>query len=327
MPSEQDIRNELVKDFPEVFGEGQNEDKLSQCVSIALMLAGSQDSIDRLHEIEKKLQTRCGANVASVQDYYRKLYSHYANTPRVGVIAKLEEKANKYKSGSAKKTLDDIRAKMVGKPEKFAEHKNLLTGVIAEIETLAGFGKIQGYGVDTLLGFINDSQAFRDRIAQGRVMKDPTVPGWHGEHTHRLQWAMVALTPGLQASATELYQFVGGVVYEPNKQRGLWDAIVDRDGGEASFVKWKACSELSKNNRDFRAPELLTKYICSESCGDKNPLLHLYVKSRLEKRKLGFTKSTYILNKCFGGKAFDALSDQERIDYENIVRKDFIAAS
>jgi hypothetical protein len=319
MPSREEIKTELIKCFPEEFG-GENEAKMNDCISVAHFLVSPQQYLPALVDLDQVIQSVCGVQVDSMIKYYDLLYNHYRLRAQKSSDKhiKLKKKAG-YGSSGAKEYMAKFDAdseKYAAKPIKSDIVKNVLSQALTRIETNAGFGIIKGGKVDILLGFQDDSAAFRKRIENGRHFKDPTVPGYHGEHTHRIQWALISLAKIVKEPA-KTYSYIGQVVYLKNTKRGLWDAICDRDGGEAEFVPFKADPKLKEANCDFRAPELLTKFIMAEENKNKFPLLHLYVRARILKRKampITFLRD-YVKKKMFGDVTLSSLQKESISKY------------
>lgn len=300
MPTRDEVRQELVDFFPQAFAaEGTSRQMLEPCVEVAVFLADVGRTKPFLSELDRRMQQACGTSVRDVESYYQNLYEHYvADIEYKKESPKLLKKI-KYKSKSAQDKLDDLEkntSARLSRPVKPGP-KHVLTSVLAEVETKAGFGSLHEEGkVDLLLGF-QESGSFRKRITLRRHFKDPSVPGYHGEHTHRLQWALVALA-GFVDDVAALYAFIGSVVYEKDDTRGLWDAIVDRDGGEANFVPFKADQKVKA---DFRSPERLTQFVVDAVNRNDFPLLHVYIMARIRKRwAMGDSFTRYARRKLFG---------------------------
>jgi len=144
----------------------------------------------------------------------------------------------------------------------------------------------------TYLGFIQPD-LFRAQLEQGRQWKDPTVPGGHGEFTHRIQWYMITQSlPKPQKGWRTFYQWVGqwkhtqSVSTDPAKEvaswlkLGLWDALVDRN-------RWDRANTNGPYNtsarKDFRSPESLHTHLISTD-NEVNWLLNAFLTARAKNR-------------------------------------------
>jgi hypothetical protein len=260
------------------------------------------------------MKNNCGNERVNDVISYLKDYDAYCaeNHPKAIAHVKKLKKSEKYGSAESAKTL--AKMKHTPKPDKPGGIKNILTTVLTSITTEAGFGE----KIAIPLSFAN-AESFRSVIQEGTLMKDPTVPNWHGEHTHRLQWAMIVLG-GVVNNAFEMYKYIGSVVYEKNKDCGLWDTICDRDGGEAPTIPFKSDKELGY--RDFRSPELLTQYICLDTTLQFS-LLTPYLSARVKKRQMGVDKYDYVAKKIFE-KKYSELNVQEVAKVKEFVALNWI---
>ncbi len=301
MATVQEIQRDLQGLYPQVFGaSAKREDRemLQSCSTVASFLTSPRAS-EMLVEINRKMCMRSGADVEATKGYYGGLYSAYLR--KVAVKNAVDAKK---------------------------EPRHVLSAVMASEETLAGFGQIKGNeNTETLLAFSKDSDAFRRRISLGRTMKDPSVGGMHGEHTHRLQWTMISLAKIVDNPAA-LYKFIGTVPFEKDPKRGLWDSICDRDNGKnfSGDVNFQ-----STEKTDFRCPETLIEYIVDVNNGKQFELLHIYVRARLEKRRYQankavgqqFDKKAYASQKIFGKPAYE-LDDKQRLALAEVLARDVI---
>ena len=75
---------------------------------------------------------------------------------------------------------------------EFLQH--VLTTVLTKHEKELGFAighDSRGReSAPTYLGYV-EPEEFRQRLQWGMQFKDPTVPGGHGEFTHRIQWYLI----------------------------------------------------------------------------------------------------------------------------------------
>jgi len=194
---------------------------------------------------------------------------------------------------------------------------HLLSDVLSANEAKFNFslcsksGRPHGQAV-TYLAFI-EPDLFREQLRKGRQWKDPTVPGAHGEFTHRIQWYMITTTlqpPGAGWSA--FYQWIGTIkhvsdaklaskmitssaksIFKETKgfkeceaqdkedwwNLGFWDALVDRN---PSSKPYEFGPYNTDDEQDFRAPENLAPYLEKKVQGCD--LLQAFLEGRAKKR-------------------------------------------
>ena len=165
-------------------------------------------------------------------------------------------------------------------PELF---QHVLTAVLKANEKRLGFQSAATY-----LGYVQPEE-FRQRLKQGMQFKDPTVPGGHGEFTHRIQWYLITkeLEPP-EEGWVDFYKWIGSVKHtkpvegdeEDWGELGLWDLVVDRNksGRESDDVPYN-----TDEDTDFRSPENLHQYIM-EKLPATCPLLSSLISRRDFKR-------------------------------------------
>jgi Family of unknown function (DUF5636) len=261
-PGDAEIKRELTSVFPAEFGDGKNADFLETCVRMAGFLATTASVEQQLKELEGRLNTATGLE-------FDKVLAHYRTRSAQPDDRKLEEQL-----------------------------RHLFSRELMALEIRLGFNTFQCVGgerVQTYVAFLN-ADSFRAQLKLGHHWKDPGVPGNHGEYTHRLQWYLLAnALKDVVKEPVKQFMRIGGVI-DPNKENapsGLWDALFDRNDGEGS-TKFK----VQGNVTDCRSPESLTKFIVDNVNADKWPLVHWFIKSRMNKRQ------TKRLNEFTAAKAY-----------------------
>jgi Family of unknown function (DUF5636) len=106
--------------------------------------------------------------------------------------------------------------------------QHVLTAVLKANEKRLGFQSAATY-----LGYVQPEE-FRQRLKQGMQFKDPTVPGGHGEFTHRIQWYLITkeLEPP-KGGWVDFYKWIGSVKHtkpvegdeEDWGELGLWVSL------------------------------------------------------------------------------------------------------
>lgn len=221
-----------------------------------------------------------------------------------------------------------------------AHLRSLLTTVLARLEALQGFT----LGTTTmstgatrpaallLTGFIDENK-FRSLLLQQMPFKDPTVPGGHGEFSHRIQWyclmkrAQSFHTQGI--GWADFYEWVGTQTHQQSRtgdqvgwsRLGLWDALFDRNkvGRDDANGPYNTGTIA-----DFRSPENLHEHLTTDATMQALcPLLSTFLDVREAKRtNTGLRTSAtylsdYVTKKVFGtGVTYAQLSvnDQAKID-------------
>jgi hypothetical protein len=182
---------------------------------------------------------------------------------------------------------------------KFLQH--VLTTVLTKHEKELGFA----IGSDsrgrecapTYLGYVGPEE-FRQRLTEGMQFKDPTVPGGHGEFTHRIQWYLITkeVKPP-EGGWVEFYKWIGEIKHtvEPDEDKGnpsrkdywkdlgLWDVVVDRNKSDRANANGPY---NTARETDFRSPENLHHYI-QQTLPQTCPLLSSFISRRESKRASG----------------------------------------
>ena len=274
-PSPGQVEEELKTEFPEAFNT--NPGFLKACVAIGGFLSDPNKLRAGLRGLENELDRKVDARREIIIKHYQA----------------------RAKGGSS--TLEE-------------DLQHLLSQYLSQLEHQLGFTlySTPGYKepkVQTYVKFIQPD-TFRKQISEGLHWKDPGVPFFHGEYTHRMQWCLIARELKSEVEApVKVFKEIGGVTYKDGKL-GLWDALFDRDGGEAANNPFK----VDVNTYDGRSPERFTHCIVDESAEKEIPILHWFVKSRLEKRK-GFnnvgTVIAYVNKKLVKYKVIDKPENAE----------------
>ena len=183
---------------------------------------------------------------------------------------------------------------------------HLLAAVLSEMERRRGFTVVNvdsaEHGplarVPLYTGFVQPPQ-FLEMVRLGSHWKDPTVPGDHGEFTHRIQWYMLLTINSNESRETggqdivNIYKSIGKWFIPPSEHTpdndgkgrylSVWDCLFDRSragtGKLASYYETK--SEL-----DFRSPENLHLFLMKDETAESYPLLCALVTGRHAKRVL-----------------------------------------
>ena len=253
-PSAAEIRDELTSVFKGAVSEENGF--LDDCVQLAHFLSQTDLIMAQLKILDQKLTHKVDQHLGKVIDHYRTLADGKAST------------------------LD-------------AELKHLLSNEMSLMEIQWGFNSFACAGYDqgkvqTYTGFVKPD-AFRQQVQLGRHWKDPGVPGLHGEYTHRIQWYLACnYLQDLAAKPVPLFMGIGGVVNPEKDSNGLWDALCDRDGGEAENIPFK----INTGVTDCRAPESFTALVIDTANENEFPILHWFIRSRLKKRQ-GEALNTY----------------------------------
>lgn len=231
---------------------------------------------------------------------------------------------------------------LVGKPRdpgvKLPSYlQNLLSTVLVRTELQNGFalGEKQRSWASanqpaglTLTGFVPPDQ-FRQVLVSRRPFKDPTVPGGHGEYSHRIQWYCLMQTDILEGTGlswSDFYSWVGTIKHERSEQDdkpkwsdlGLWDALFDRDAYDQT--RRNGPYDTDKMPLDFRSPNNLQEALArpgevSEQCA----LLTAFLTARALKRNTSNVTisekavAQYVTKKLFGvGVSYDSLSSSDK---------------
>ena len=151
---------EILERIPEV-AEASKEYK-ETLVEVGTFLKNSGEHLDRtLGALEDAMAEEINSRLAK------------------GDLPLLDKKS----TGEVTELMKDHKKKLPG----YLQH--VLTSVLSKHENDLGF-KLYGEGENlaaaTYTGFV-EPEEFRQRLTQGMQFKDPTVPGGHGEFTHRIQ--------------------------------------------------------------------------------------------------------------------------------------------
>jgi hypothetical protein len=247
-PTEAEMHAEMASEFPDYFAQPDRGAFLDDCVRIAAFLSNT----DRVRRELKVLEERLSVKVALG---WKEAIAHY-----------------ELRAHGKKSNLDQGL-------------KHLLSNEMTGLEVQSGFNSFESVGspagrVQTYVGFIQPEQ-FRHQVRLGRHWKDPGVPLNHGEYTHRLQWYLLGThIKDLTRQPVRLFMQIGEVVHAKGKGLGLWDALFDRDGGEATDNLFKT----DYNVPDSRSPESFTRLVIDDKNAGEWPFLHWFIKARLQKR-------------------------------------------
>ena len=224
-----------------------------------------------------------------------------------------------------KKSIGDAVARLKDHKQKLPGYlQHVLTTVLSKHESDLGFklfGEGENLAAATYTGFV-EPEEFRQRLMDGMQFKDPTVPGGHGEFTHRIQWYLI--TNNLKEPPgkwVEFYKWIGTVRHTQAvqgdkpawKDQGLWDVPVDRN--QKGSARKNGPYDTGENS-DFRSPENLHDYILTtlpESC----PLLTSFMSRReLTRKDSGLRLSEvaireYVAKKIFGA-GYDRLYHDDK---------------
>lgn len=219
---------------------------------------------------------------------------------------------------------------------------SLLTSVLAPVEEGGGFQLITSASEPSkkrallLTGFVKPDK-FRDVLKTQQPFKDPTVPGGHGEFTHRIQWycLMTQTNFAPRTNWADFYRWIGTQVHKPCvgepkwKQLGLWDALFDRN----KVDRPNANSPYNTDTlTDSRSPENLLEYITTRLLGTY-PLLAAFLATREEKRTDSKVNSRvakekepslrdYLTKKLFGpDKTYETLTTVEQGKVDAVIQE------
>jgi hypothetical protein len=252
-PTQEEIRDELTTEFN---FPAEPPSFLEECVQIASFLSNPVKVEQGLKELEQDLKAR-------VDTRFDRILEHYKN--KVANVASQLDQDLKHLL-SQEMTLREIEW-------GFSSFS---------ISTDKGYR--QGEKVQTYTKF-QPGQAFRNEIALKRHWKDPTVPGLHGEYTHRLQWFLIGtqLKAEIKRPISEIYGQIGPIQRNSQTKKfyGLWYALCDRDGGDDPNGPFKIAAPVT----DCRSPESMTKFIIDAGNEAHFPLLHWFISSRMKKRQ------------------------------------------
>ncbi len=258
-PTEAQLVEELSTEFPKVLGEDNALRR--ECVAIALYLSKADRVLVGLKELEARLQRKVGHDVKRVVEHYR-------------------ARAEGDQTPAAAMKLDEGM-------------RHLVTQEMTLVEIECGFntfalaprpGYQAGAKVQTYTRFMS-SEAFLHEVFLRRHWKDPTVPGDHGEYSHRLQWYLICtqLRDEIKRQPADVFSDIGPVLRTENDKSGygLWFALFDREGAPPAPFR------VAPGVDDCRSPEDLTRFLIHDKQAEVLPILHWYFKARMKKRKVG----------------------------------------
>ncbi len=254
-PTEAQVREELTTEFDfKPYAAGF----LDECVQIALYLSDPKQVEVGVIELEKRLQNR--------------------------VDNRADEVVKHYKARAAPGGVSTLDAKL----------KHLLSQELSQWEIQWGFNSFAvpaaageaavqyrtGEKVQTYAKFIS-ANAFRNEVQLKRHWKDPSIPGMHGEYTHRLQWFLIGiqLRGDIKRQVSDVFSEIGRVTWDKGSL-GLWDPLCDRVSEGVGGENFSVAQAVL----DGRSPESLTKFIVDPDNEPKFPILHWFITSRLKKR-------------------------------------------
>jgi hypothetical protein len=339
----EEIQKELEQDFPEAF---ENETFLSDCIQVGEFLAQTtEDMIVRmglaLNSLEQELIGQIAPEIQRdalayykyyngivglplARDAHEKLKEQTAKAERVSRLSQIQLNNTKNKQEELSRLVEE--AGITSKP---AGLHSPLAKALSRMEATHHFNT-QGderRRVPIYSGIVS-AEVFRGQLRNKLHWKDPTVPGNHGEYTHRIQWYLIcAGLRGCIGDPAGLFQELGRHAWKDPKF-GLWDPICDRNGGEAAPVPWGIGD--SGGLTDFRSPETLTKYLMSDHAAGLYPYLSAFIRARMAKRKgqvygLGdkyrdsAIKDT-LARKIFS-KTYAGLSGEQKVAFDTMLTK------
>ncbi|EJM09223.1 hypothetical protein PMI21_05689 [Pseudomonas sp. GM18] len=260
MPTIETIKKEIKDNF------GDHED-LNDICKIAKFLNSPNEFLAMLNLLNEDLRKRASTLVEMSEDTI--------NT--IDLNLRIDEVVANYYAKHAEYT---------GELKK--KSKRVLEETFTTLESLNSFSIPGSRKVQILTGFA--SKEVFAKVTKNRLhWRDPGVFEVHGEYSHRIQWycivkSNVATNP---ASIFSLLAQTSHIDKERFPNVTLWDAIVDRNGGDATDVvpfdaekdtitledsAWdgNALDKKLKNSLgpikcDFRSPEILHNFILQAS--------------------------------------------------------------
>lgn len=202
--------------------------------------------------------------------------------------------------------------------------QNLLSTVLARHETASGFKMgarnrtwSPNQPTSLLITGVLQPDDFRAVIADRMPFKDPTVPGGHGEFTHRIQfYCLIRSALALPAGKTwaDFYAWVGQRKHRAGADYpdlGLWDALFDRnkEGSDGLNGPYNTVTL-----EDFRSPENMHEQM-TRDLKVQLPLLSALLKAREAKREASGIRTDeaelrhYLARKLYGAaQTYDTVS-------------------
>lgn len=306
MPTKDEIINEILIRMPDF--ENASEANKDTCVQVAQFLSEGDKRLDRLKALEDAMEFEINKRLAEQSK---------GKLTDVTKSALVTAFAGRTKAQP-----------IVGGSKLAPEYRKILSTVLQKNEQSYSFS------FNTFLGYVPEAK-FREQLQNGAQFKDPTVPGVHGEFTHRIQWYMITASGGGLTMPADgwlnFYKWVGGVEHtkaatddKPKwKVLGLWDALFDRNPKKGDNANGPYNTQSKK---DFRSPENLNLYLL-EGKLSTCPLLLAFLQGRFEKRwnmKLISNVETeqqpalenYVAKKLFK-KSYNTLTSEEKIGVNN----------
>jgi hypothetical protein len=162
--------------------------------------------------------------------------------------------------------------------------KKLLTECLAENERTHDFDVAEDNVVDLVVGL---PLKFNELLKARKPFKDVGAGKEHGEYSHRIQWYLISKMTTLQHPVAEIYEKLPGWFAKDPKNASsrnfyMWEFLVDRDGvpSNASSIIYK-----TEEQRDFRAPSNLNRWLTSNEAAVRFSWLHTWLKRRWDKRE------------------------------------------
>jgi len=322
-----EIEKQLDTYFPKPFVDYKNDDGISRLredvVRISEFLTNLERMCDALSVLNRAFKAQMGPAAQASLDYYKQKADYYTALIDLPKAQKEYAAKLKYSKDPAKHAAPVAPIA----PAKPPELKKALSKAFVEIEARTGF---EASNVDRkpnlYLGFVA-SDTFNQYLTQRMHWKDPTVVGYHGEYTHRIQWYCIGAMR-IVNDPGQVFAQLGKTPYPLDAQRGLWDFVCDRDGGEAPFVPFKIEPKettrvgMDSVRTDFRAPEILTKFLI-ESLKDEKfkefAEIAAFVRMRLRKRNAIKPDDSYFAMKIFN-KNYGELTDAEKAELTTLVK-------
>jgi hypothetical protein len=299
MLAEKDIIDEILERMPDF--EQASEVHKKTCVQVAQFLNEGDKRLDRLTALESAMESVINTRL----DQQGK--APLTPQTRASLATTFEGRDSP------------------GKDKLPEEYRNVLSTVLKTNESQYGFS------FNVFLGFVQPD-TFRLKLREGVQFKDPTVPGVHGEFTHRLQWYMITAPGGglsmPQSGWLEFYKWVGTMAHTKVKsndeadwaKQGLWDALFDRNNHKRANANGPYNTKNSP--MDFRSPENLHEYLTGSEL-NTCPLLKAFLEGRHwkrwnmnltsdDQRKAKEALQNYVAKKLFNNSVYKTLDEQKR---------------
>lgn len=321
------IEKELDECFPQPFVDSKEAGDIrllkEDVLRISEFLTDFRRVCDGLTILNDAFKKEMGLAAKASLDYYNSKSAYYESLIKFGKDQEKHASKLKYSTDPGK----HLAPSKPEAPAKPPELKKALSRAFIEVEARSGFeASNTARKPNIYLDFVK-SDVFNKYLTLKMHWKDPTVLGYHGEYTHRIQWYCIGAMRIVREPG-QAFAYLGRIPYPKDPARGLWDFVCDRDGvmGEAGFVPFKidtkeVCHIDRKPVRtDFRAPEILTRFII-ESLKDEQfkgfAELAAFVRMRLKKRSTIKTADNYFAMKVFN-KSYASLNEKEKADLEEL---------